>query len=205
MYCLFILNTPDNDTQVNSMNKRQKLGTLGKLEITADASAIGGFALLFVVFSLLGAKVFRLKPAPAFAGGFVAAMLHFVAELWHQAGHARAAEETGYPMQGVHLWGVLGTSIYPAGEPDLPAEVHVHRALGGPRASAVLTAAALLVALMVRPVSKLAFMVSSIFAGENLGIFTAGAFLPLPFMETDGTTLQRYRTSHRKRMIIIQE
>lgn len=187
------------------MNKRRKVGNIGKLEITADATTIGGFALLFAVFSLLGSKLFRLKSPAALTGGFLAAMLHFVAELWHQAGHARAAEETGYPMQGVHLWGVLGTSIYPADEPDLPPEVHVHRALGGPRASAVLTLVAALVALMVRPVSKLAFMVSSIFAGENLGIFTAGAFLPLPFMETDGTTLQRYRSIHRERMIIIQE
>lgn len=187
------------------MNKRRKLGNLGKLEITADTSVIGGIALLFVVFSLLGMKLFRLKPPAALVGGFLATILHFVAEMWHQTGHARAAEQTGYPMQSIHLWGVLGTSVYPADEPPLPPEVHVQRALGGPRASALLTVAAGLIALMVRPVSRLAFMVAAIFAGENLGIFTVGAFLPLPFMETDGTTLNRYRADHRKRMIIIQD
>ena len=59
-----------------------------------------------------------------------------------QLGHARAAEQVGYPMEGVHLWGVLGTSVYPTDEPELPAEVHVERALGGPKASAVLAVAA---------------------------------------------------------------
>lgn len=187
------------------MNKRQKLARFGRLEITADASVIGGFVLLVAVFSWLGARVFRLKAPAALTGGILAALLHFVAEMWHQTGHARAAEDTGFPMQGIHLWGVLGTSIYPPDEPTLPPEVHVQRALGGPRASAVLTLAAVLITLIVRPVNRLAYMVSAIFAGENMGIFTVGAFLPLPFMETDGTTLNRYRDSHRKRMVIIQD
>lgn len=187
------------------MKKRYKLGNINKLEVTADASVASGFILLWSIFSLIGNKVFRFHPTAAITGGFLAATLHFVAELWHQQGHARAAERTGYPMGGVHLWGVLGTSVYPNDEPSLPPEVHVERALGGPQASAVLTLAAGLVALLVRPFSKPAFMVASLFAGENLGIFTIGAFLPLPFMETDGTTLQRYRDSHRKRMVVIQE
>ncbi len=187
------------------MNKRFPLGKLGKLDITAEPSAAGGFFLLWVVFGLLGVKLFRLKPGAAAAGGLLAAALHFIAEMWHQLGHARAAEESGYPMEGVHLWGVLGTSVYPADEPELPAEIHVARALGGPKASAVLAAVAGLFAAFVHPFSRLAFMIASIFALENSLIFTIGAFLPLPFMETDGTTLQHYRAGHRKRMIIIQE
>jgi hypothetical protein len=187
------------------MNDRIPLGKVSNLRVTAQPSAAAGFLLLWAVFSLLGAKLFRLKPGAAATGGLLAAALHFVAEMWHQLGHARAAEKTGYPMEGVHLWGVLGTSVYPNGEPELPAEVHVERALGGPRASAVLTVAAGISAALVRPFSRLAFMVASIFALENSLIFTIGAFLPLPFMETDGTTLQRYRAEHRKRMVIIQE
>jgi len=187
------------------MNKRFPLGKLGKLDITTEPSAAGGFLLLWVAFGLLGAKLFRLKPGAAATSGLLAAALHFIAEMWHQLGHARAAEESGYPMEGVHLWGVLGTSMYPDDEPELPAEVHVARALGGPKASAGLAAVAGLLAALVHPFSRLAFMVASIFALENSLIFTIGAFLPLPFMETDGTTLQRYRAEYRKRMIIIQE
>ena len=40
---------------------------------------------------------------------------------------------------------------------------------------------------------------------ENMAVFTVGAFLPLSFLETDGAALQRYRNSHRKRMVVIQE
>lgn len=187
------------------MTKRYPLGTVGKLEITAEPSAAGGFLLLWAVFSFLGLKAFRLKPGAALTGGLLAAALHFVAELWHQLGHARAAEKYGFPMEGVHLWGVLGTSEYPPDETQIPAEVHIERALGGPRASAVLTVIAGLITLIVRPISKPAFMVASIFTLENLGIFSVGAFLPMPFMETDGNTLLRYRNTHRKRMIVIQE
>lgn len=187
------------------MKDRFPLGKIGNLDVSADPSAAGGFLLLWAVFGLLGVKLFRLKPGAAAAGGLLAAMLHFVAEMWHQLGHARAAEQTGYPMEGVHLWGVLGTSIYPADEPELPAEIHVERALGGPRASAAMTVAAGILATLIRPFSRLAFMLASIFALENSLIFTIGAFLPLPFLETDGTTIQRYRAEHRKRMVIIQE
>lgn len=188
-----------------SMNERHSLGKVGKLDITAATSAGLGFFLLWGVFGLLGRKLFRLGPGAALTGGLLAAAMHFVSEMWHQMGHARAAERTGYPMDGVHLWGVLGTSVYPADEPDLPPEVHVERALGGPRASVLLALAGGLLAVVVRPISGLATMVATLFALENFLVFTVGAFFPLPFMETDGTTLKHYRDSHRKRMVIIQE
>lgn len=187
------------------MIEKYSLGKIGKLNISAEPSAAGSFFLLWPLFSFLGLKVFRLKPGSALIGGLLAATLHFVSEMWHQMGHARAAERTGYPMEGVHLWTVLGTSVYPSDEPELPPEVHVDRALGGPRASAFLVLVGGLVALISRPFSSLTYMLGTVFALENLIIFTLGAFLPLPFMETDGTTLKRYRDTHRKRMVIIQE
>lgn len=187
------------------MNERYSLGKIGKLNVTADPSAAGSFFLLWPLFSIIGLKFFRLKPGAALAGGLLSAALHFVSEMWHQMGHARAAESAGYPMEGVHLWGVLGTSVYPPDEPQLPAEIHVERALGGPRASALLAAAGGLLALVTRPISGLATTVATLLALENLLVFTLGAFLPLPFLETDGTTLKRYRDSHRKRMVIVQE
>ena len=135
-----------------------------RLAISAAPSAVGGAAALLVVFSLLGRRVFGLRPGPALAGGALATALHFVSELWHQSGHARAAAHTGYPMSGVHLWGVLGTSLYPPDEPELPSEVHARRALGGPRASAVFAVAGGLVALATRPIGGVAHMVSTLFA-----------------------------------------
>ena len=176
-----------------------------KLTISAAPSAVGGALVLVAVFAFLGRRVFRLRPRAALAGGVLSAALHFVAELWHQRGHARAAARTGYPMTGVRLWGVLGTSLYPPDEPELSGELHVARALGGPRASAWLAAAGGVVALATWPVGGVAFMVSTLFALENLLVFSFGALFPLPFMETDGTTLLRHRHALRRHTVIVQE
>ena len=176
-----------------------------KLTISAAPSAVGGALLLTAVFGFVGRRVFRLPPGTALAGGALAAALHFVSELWHQGGHARAAARTGYPMSGVRLWGVLGTSLYPPDEPALSGELHVARALGGPRASVWFAAVGGLLALATWPIGGVAFMVSTLFALENLFVFTLGAFLPLPFMETDGTTLLRHRRALGRRTVVVQE
>lgn len=176
-----------------------------KLTISAAPSAVGGALLLTAVFGFVGRRVFRLTPEAALAGGALAAALHFVSELWHQGGHARAAARTGYPMSGVRLWGVLGTSLYPPDEPALSGELHVARALGGPRASVWFAAVGGLLALATRPIGGVAHMVSTLFALENLFVFTLGAFLPLPFMETDGTTLLRHRRALGRRTVVVQE
>jgi hypothetical protein len=68
-----------------------------------------------------------------------------------------------------------------------------------------LAAAGAALALMTRPTGGIAHMLASLFALENALIFTVGAFVPMPFMETDGGTIRRYRRSHRKRMIVVQE
>ena len=187
------------------MDERYPLGHMSELEITAGKSAAGGFALLAAVLSLLGLTLFRLRPGAAVTGGLLGAILHYLSELWHQAGHARAAQRTGYPMEGVHLWGLLGTSIYPDDEPPLPDEMHVERAMGGPRASAMLAALGGLLALVIRPKGSLIHLLAIWLALENWLVFTIGALLPLPFMETDGEVLRRYREHHRRRMVTIQE
>jgi len=187
------------------MRQRYPIGKIGKLDITADTSAAAGGLLLWAVLSAVGRWLFRLRPGAALAGGLIATGLHFLSELWHQAGHARAAETTGYPMTGVHLWGVLGASIYPGDEPELPGEIHVARAMGGPRASVLLAVAGIALALLTRPLGGAVHMVALLFALENWLVFTLGAFIPLPFMETDGTILQRYRQNHRKRSLTLPE
>lgn len=93
------------------MKERHMMGKIGDLHVTADRSAAGGFLLLWAVFSLLGRGLYHLRPRAAITGGLLATGLHFLSELWHQMGHARAAEHTGFPMTGIHLWGMLGTSI----------------------------------------------------------------------------------------------
>ncbi|HQF70407.1 MAG TPA: hypothetical protein PLH39_03905 [Promineifilum sp.] len=177
-----------------------------RFTISATPSAGVGALLLAIVFGFIGRRLFRLSPGEAVAGGVLAAALHFLSELWHQKGHARAAARAGYPMTGVRLWGVLGTSLYPPDEPALPDEVHVARALGGPRASAWLAGGGALAAVLAWPVGGVARMVSTLFALENLLVFTLGAFLPMPFMETDGATILHHRqTAGGSRRIVIQE
>jgi len=174
--------------------------------IRASPSAGVGALLLVAAFGFAGRRLFRLSPGEAMAGGVLATALHFLSELWHQKGHARAAARTGHPMTGVRLWGVLGTSLYPPDEPALPDEVHVARALGGPRASAWLAGAGTLAAVLAWPVGGIARMVSTLFALENWLVFSLGAFLPMPFMETDGTTMLRHRRRGRhNHRLIIQE
>lgn len=187
------------------MRQRYPIGKIGKLDITADASAVAGGLLLWAILIAVGRRFFRLRPGAALAGGLIATGLHFLSELWHQAGHARAAEATGYPMTGIHLWGVLGASVYPADEPELPGEIHVARAMGGPRASARLAVVGGVLALLAWPLGGIVYMITLLFALGNWLIFTLGAFIPLPFMETDGTILQRYRQNHRKRTLTISE
>ena len=185
---------------------------------TLSAAPSAGIAALLMaaILAFVGRRLFRLPPGAAVAGGVLATALHFFSELWHQGGHVRAAARAGYPMTGVRLWGLLGTSLYPPDEPEAPDEVHVARALGGPRASGVLAAAGGLAALLAWPAGGVARMVSFLFALENLSVFTIGALLPMPFMETDGGTILRLRRARRsapaaprpagrRRMIVIQE
>jgi hypothetical protein len=187
------------------MNKCYSLGQIGNLTITANQTAVLGGLVLAGIYSVVGFKLFRLRPSQAIAGGLAATMLHFLSELWHQFGHARSARTSGYPMEGIHLWGVLGTSIYPADEPVLPADVHIRRAMGGPKASLWATIIGTLVAFLIGPAKGIPGMLATLFALENWLIFTLGAFLPLGFIETDGSILLRYRHAHRRRSVIIQE
>lgn len=186
------------------MKETIHLGQIDGINITANRSAGAGAAVLSIVYTILGVTLFRLRPRQAILGGVLAVALHFLSELWHQFGHARAAEKTGYPMEAIDLWGVLGTSIYPAAEPPLPDEVHITRALGGPKASLWAVLVGGLIALLTRPVGGISHMLATVFAAENLLVFTLGAFLPLRHLETDGTILLRYLPK-RRHHIVIQE
>lgn len=162
------------------------LGRVAGLQIDATPSAIAGSALLWALLSAAGVLL-GVPPASAVLGGLVAALLHWGSELVHHLGHARAARATGHPMIGVRLWWVLGMSRYPRDEGDLPASVHIRRALGGPSASLALTLVAAALAVVLRPLGGAIGWVALFFFLDNLLVFTLGAFAPLGF--TDGSTL----------------
>jgi hypothetical protein len=162
-------------------------GKIFGLEMRSALSSL--FTAIFAIgtlFLLLN-RVFKWRPLTAVAGGILATLIHFFSELWHQIGHARAAEQAGYPMKGVTFVGPLGVSVYPKNEGILPAETHIQRALGGPVFSFLLTLGMGMAAILLRYVGGLPFFLAVFSFLDNLLVFTIGALLPLDF--TDGGTL----------------
>ena len=100
--------------------KTINLGRYLGLEITAHPSAIVGLLLLWAVLAALGIGLLDLPIGAALAGGFIAALLHYLSEFAHQGGHAFAARRTGHPMLGMRYWWVLGSSILSAGRRRTP-------------------------------------------------------------------------------------
>lgn len=170
--------------------KSFKTGTIGGLFLLITPSAVIASAVLWVVLALAAVYFLDVSPATAVFGGLLAVGLHWLGELWHQKGHALAARQTGYPMVGVRLWLVLGASLYPRDEPEVSANVHIQRALGGPIASFILILIALILVLVVQAAGGVPLLLAQFFLLENIFVFFLGAFLPLGF--TDGSTLLRY-------------
>ena len=168
--------------------KTINLGRYLGLEITAHPSAIVGLLLLWAVLAALGIGLLDLPIGAALAGGFIAALLHYLSEFAHQGGHAFAARRTGHPMLGMRYWWVLGSSIYPPDEGELPDSVHLRRALGGAPFSLIVTIFAL-IAVTRLPAASTFYWMAVFILIDNLFVFTLGAFLPLGF--TDGSTLLR--------------
>ena len=149
-----------------------ELGKVAGLRLSVLPSAIVGFFLLWVLLGGVGVLLFEVPLVEAIVGGLVAALLHYGSEIVHNLGHAWAARRTGYPMTGVRLQGLIGSSLYPPDEPPLPADIHIRRALGGPAASLLLTLLAAVVALALRPAGGTAWWIGAFFFVENLFIFT---------------------------------
>ncbi len=182
------------------MNKRFELGYIAGLRITARVSAFVTLLIIWLVLTAIAYRVIGLPLGDAVVGGLVAAILHYLFELVHQLGHSIAARQTGYPMIGVAFFGPIGLSVYPKDEPQLPGRVHIHRALGGPIISGVVS---LLVGLLYlflsgtftigqsEPHLPLVIVwVVLVVLLDNLLVFTLGALLPLGF--TDGSTIWRW-------------
>ena len=174
------------------MAREHKLGRVAGVEVSATPTAVVGSFLLAAVLGGVGMRFLGLSGGEALGGSLLAVALHWGSDIAHHLGHARAARQTGYPMSGIRLgkWGVLGTSLYPADEPALPAAVHIRRALGGPAGSLVVTLAAAVVALALRAGGGVLWWVAAFGFLDNLLLLPLGAFLPLGF--TDGSTLLRW-------------
>lgn len=169
------------------MNQSFPAGRVFGLQVRVRPTAVISALLLWGLCSLLGVTRFKLSPRKAVFGGLTAVLLHFFSDLWHHLGHTRAANITGYPMEGVDFWGPLATSLYPDDEPDLSADIHIQRALGGPIASLLLSGLAGLAWLLLRPLGDVYAVVAAFFFLDNSLFLTMGAFLPLRF--TDGSTI----------------
>jgi hypothetical protein len=165
------------------------LGTIRGLRLTAANSALLGSLILWVVLGALVVIFLRLAVIEGVALGLVGVVLHWIAELLHQLGHAQAARKVGHPMVGVRFWWLLSSSIYPVDEPALPAEVHIRRALGGPIRSFILSIV-FGVVLLLLPQGTYQWWATAFFAADNFFVFTLGSLLPLGF--TDGSTLLRW-------------
>ncbi len=172
------------------MNKTFRLGSTFGLKILAQPTAVTGSLLLWLIFSLVGWLWLDLGVGTAVLTALIATFLHFFGEFWRQLSHAWAAKRAGYPMSGILFVWVLAASLYPRDEPELPARIHIRRALGGPAASALMTISSGLLAWAIRPFGSPIYDLALFFFLDNLLVFTLGAFLPLGF--TDGSTLLRY-------------
>ena len=169
------------------MDNRIDLGAFLGLRLRAHTNAVYGSLILWATLSAAGLAFLHLSIWSAIIAGLVATLLHWDSELWHQIGHAWAARRTGYPMQGITFFGLLAASRYPRDEPELPAEIHIRRALGGPKASLLVSLVSGLAAYVLRPVGGAIWMVTVFWFLDNLFVFTLGSLLPLGF--TDGSTL----------------
>lgn len=187
------------------MKRRITIGQLDELKITIEPSAAAGFIVLSVILAQVARRWFRLQPSQAIVSGLLGATLHMFSEFWHQLGHARAARRTGYPMRGIHFFTILAASRYPRDEGELPPDIHIARALGGPQASLLLTLLAGVLALLARPLGGALAFVTSFVALDNLLVFTLGALTPIPFFEDDGVTILRQLKRNQPRRIVLSE
>jgi Zn-dependent protease len=173
-----------------AVNRSYGLGRVLGLRVTAETSAFVALIVLWAVLAVIGSQALGLTGPDVVVGGALTVALHVGLTLAHHLGHALAAERSGYPMVGIHLWLLLARSIYPANEPPLPARIHIRRALGGPIASAVVGVILGILALLLSPVGGMVYAMVVFLFLDNLLVFTVGALLPVPI--ADGGTLRTW-------------
>jgi hypothetical protein len=133
--------------------REYKLGKIAGLDLSVEPWFFVGTIALWLVLSGVGVWVLELPLSQAVLGGVVTTVLYWVSDIVHQLGHAYAAQRTGYPMTGIRLgtYLIFGTALYPDDEGELPAAVHIRRALGGPIGSLTFSIITGVIAMILYP------------------------------------------------------
>jgi Zn-dependent protease len=161
------------------------------LRVSALPSFFVAFVVLWLVLAAIGIALVHLPAGDALLAGLLATVLHYACEFAHHYGHSLAARRTGHPMIGVRFWFLIATSLYPANEGDLPGNMHIRRALGGPIISTGVTILLGILLLVVGRSDSLWWWVLLFLFLDNLLVFALGALIPLKFgaFVTDGATI----------------
>ncbi len=181
------------------MRKKRLILTLLDVPITFTMYAVLVSFALWLIFFLTGTYILDFTPIESIIGALFAVLLHWISDVCHQLGHAWVARQVGYPMREIRLVHILAASIYPKDEPELPAETHIRRALGGPPASFLLGLVGGIISWAVRPTGGMIYAVALFFFIDNALVLGLGAFLPLGF--TDGSTLLKWLPKRGEKII----
>lgn len=173
-----------------------KLFSLLGVQTTISPVGLASFGIAVFVLAGVAAALSGLALGEALLAGALGAAVMAVSEWLHQMGHALAARRAGYPMRALHFRSILAVSEYPPDEPELPARLHIQRALGGFWVN-------LLIGLFLAPYAfflsfagGMAAWVVGFAAFYNFVVLGLGALLPIDLpgvLTTDGATLLRYR------------
>jgi hypothetical protein len=186
-------------------SKSYSLGQIAGLRLSATRSAAINLLVVWAILTGIGFGLLRLPPGQALLGGVLATALHYASELWHHCAHALAARHTGHPMIGIHFGSLLAASLYPRAEGQLPPQVHIRRALGGPIGSLALAVLAGLLALALRSSGGLAWWLAAFTALENLLVLTLGGLAAAelcgrrldPALVAGQPSIRRYTMRHK--------
>ena len=163
------------------------LGTIAGLRLSARPSFFTVRLLFLMALAATGRFILGLSLAHALIGAFIAVLLDTLAVLIHQLGHAWAAQRVGWPMVGISFWSLFSTCLYPADEPELPATLHIRRAVGGPAVSFLVGLVTGIPALLFLPQEGLIWLLVIFWMFDNCVVRSVMAFGPLPW--TDGPTV----------------
>lgn len=166
------------------------IGHIAGLRLSVKPSALVALPVLWGVAAVGAARQIHLPLHAASVPALIAVLGHILSGIWHHLGHAFAARATGYPMIGIRVSGLFATSIYPKDEPQLPAELHIRRALGGPLASGLLTLIMWALVRLARPTHATTRWLLWVLLLDNLLNYTAQVLIPLGI--NDGQTLRRW-------------
>lgn len=161
------------------------------MRVTADRTVLYGSAVIFLIAAGLAYFLAKLTVLDSIFAGILATLLHWLGEIIHQYGHFLAAKAVGHPMNGLRLWTVLGMSLYPKDEGELPAGIHIRRALGGPAISFVVLLIGIALWYFVGSFSPMLNFLLLWIIGEQILIYAGGALLPINFswLTVDGGTI----------------